>query len=190
MEKVQGSFSSSRKGQGAHRHLKQKGQCAAHSEKHQTRTLGSMKTITKKLTKPWCTYWQCKKFHHQGVVEYTFKPQIFSRGLTNKIFSKNEIYWKLGRCLYSSGVLFSEFDSNIVISDSLLVYLSIFLYNFQMIKLLDCCSAAFLFIYLFLYRSWCPENNSSKEMIRVMLPLLLDATTEALCDYVSSNPFI
>ncbi|XP_035230057.1 E3 ubiquitin-protein ligase UBR4-like [Stegodyphus dumicola] len=32
---------------------------------------------------------------------------------------------------------------------------------------------------------WCPENNSSKEMIRVMLPLLLDATTESLGDYTT-----
>ncbi|GIX73750.1 e3 ubiquitin-protein ligase UBR4 [Caerostris extrusa] len=33
--------------------------------------------------------------------------------------------------------------------------------------------------------TWCPENNSSKEMIRVMLPLLLDATTESLGDYTT-----
>ncbi|XP_054720473.1 E3 ubiquitin-protein ligase UBR4-like [Uloborus diversus] len=32
---------------------------------------------------------------------------------------------------------------------------------------------------------WCPESNSSKEMIRVMLPLLLDATTESVGDYTT-----
>ncbi len=37
---------------------------------------------------------------------------------------------------------------------------------------------------LFMY-SWCPDEASGKEMVRVMFPLLFDATTEYIADNVS-----
>ena len=32
---------------------------------------------------------------------------------------------------------------------------------------------------------WCPEEGSSKEMIKVLFPLMFDATTEYIADFVT-----
>ena len=35
--------------------------------------------------------------------------------------------------------------------------------------------------------SWCPDDGSCKKMVRVLFPLIFDATTEYIADYVSSS---
>ncbi len=41
------------------------------------------------------------------------------------------------------------------------------------------------FIFMNPFYRWCPDEASGKEMVRVMFPLLFDATTEYIADNVS-----
>ena len=35
--------------------------------------------------------------------------------------------------------------------------------------------------------SWCPDDSGCKKMVRVLFPLIFDATTEYIADYVSTE---
>ena len=37
-----------------------------------------------------------------------------------------------------------------------------------------------------MFYSWCPDTNSSKDMVRVLFPMMFDATTEHLTSILTS----
>lgn len=51
--------------------------------------------------------------------------------------------------------------------------------------IISACLPAFLWFLCYLC-SWCPDEKSSKQMVQVLFPLMYDATTEYLADYVST----